>query len=160
MVWGGWWVGDSEFIRAMFKRQIRVPGSQCMSVGQSPEEERPPAKPELWSGAASLPPSAELHAYEPTPGTRKRQQKAASQTTPELTRPGSLTLLLPAGSGRLPHTEHRVLTKSLGIELSWPLTTGWSDLPNKAQNQGLTSSSNQLQITFTVEQIQHYTVIP
>ena len=129
------------------------------SMGQSPEE-RPLPSQSCGQGAASLPPSAELHAYEhphlgPGKGNRKQQAKQPQSWQGR----GSLTLLLPAGSGR-PLTTQSITSSRVPrnqAKLATDHRLIWIS-PKKAQNQGLTSS-NQLQITFTVEQIQHYTVI-
>ena len=91
----------------------------------------------------------------PGKGNRKQQAKQPQSWQGR----GSLTLLLPAGSGR-PLTTQSITSSRVPrnrAKLATDHRLIWIS-PNKAQNQGLTSS-NQLQITFTVEQIQHYTVI-
>jgi len=82
-------------------------------MGQSPEEERSPAKQELWSGRHQSPTECwATCVWTPTPGTRKRQQKAASQITPELTRL-RITHSAPTSRKWDPscHREHHVLTR-------------------------------------------------
>ena len=113
MAWGGWWwggLGSSSEPCSRDKSEFQE--AKWPSMGQSLEEERTPAKPELWSGCRQSPTERwATCVWTPTPGTRKRQQKAASQTTPELTRPG-ITHSAPTSRKweTSYRTEHHVLT--------------------------------------------------
>ena len=112
MAWGGWWWGGLRVHQSHVQetnQSSRKPNGQAW--GRALKKREPLPSQSCGQGAASLPPSAELHVYEPTPGTRKRQQKAASQTTPELTRPG-ITHSAPTSRKweTSYRTEHHVLT--------------------------------------------------
>lgn len=94
-------VGDSEFIRAMFKRPIRVPGSQMAKRGAEPWKRENPCQARAVVRAPPVShPAAELRRMNqhlgPGKGNRKQQAKQPQSWQGR----GSLTLLLPAGSGR------------------------------------------------------------
>ena len=161
MAWGGWWWGGLRVHQSHVQetnQSSRKPNGQAW--GRALKKRDPLPSQSCGQGAASLPPSAELHAYEhphlgPGKGNRKQQAKQPQSWQGR----GSLTLLLPAGSGR-PLTTQSITSSRVPrnrAKLATDHRLIWIS-PNKAQNQGVTSS-NQLQITFTVEQIQHYTVI-
>ena len=150
MAWGGRWWGDSNIVYQSHIQETnqssRKPNGQAWGRGLKKRDPTPSKS--CGQGTTSLPPRAELHAHEHQyPGAKQPQSwhRAGDH---------SLCSYQPEVRDLLPHRAS-CPHKSLGVELNWPLI--WIS-PNKAQNQGL-KSSNQLQITLTVEKIQHYTAI-
>lgn len=113
MAWGGRWWGGLRVHQSHIQetnQSSRKPNGQ--EWGRALKKRDSPAKQELWSGRHQSPTECwATCVWTPTPGTRKRQQKAASQITPELTR---LRITHSAPTSRKwetsCHREHHVLT--------------------------------------------------
>lgn len=161
MAWGGrWWRGLRVHQSRVQEtnQSSRKPNGQAW--GRALKKRDPLPSKSCGQGVASLPLSAELHAYEhqhrgPGKGNRKQQAKQPQSWQGW----GSLTLLPPARSER-PLATQNIMSSQVPrnrAKLATDQSLIWIS-SNKAQNQGLTLS-NQLQITLTTEQIQHNTAI-
>ena len=159
MAWGGWWWGGLRVHQSHVQetnQSSRKPNGQAWgrALKRDPCQARAVVRAPPVSHRALSYMCMNQH-LGPGKGNRKQQAKQPQSWQGR----GSLTLLLPAGSGR-PLTAQSITSSRVPrnrAKLATDHRLIWIS-PNKAQNQGVTSS-NQLQITFTVEQIQHYTVI-
>ena len=128
MAWGGRWWGDSEFIRATFKRQIRVPGSQTAKNGAEPWRREIPCQ--ARAVVRAPPVSHWVLSYMRMNTNTWDQEKATESSKPNNPRADkaedhSLCSYQPEVRDLLPQRTS-CPHKSLGIKLSWPLTKGWS----------------------------------
>ena len=128
MAWGGWWwggLGSSSEPCSRDKSEFQE--AKWPSMGQSLEEERTPAKPELWSGRRQSPTERWATCVWTNTWDQEKATESSKPNNPRADKAGdhSLCSYQPEVGDLLPHRASRP-HESLGIELSWPLTTGWS----------------------------------
>ena len=116
------------FNKAMFKRQIRVPGSQkAKCVGQRPGEEGSGTEQELWSGL--LQSSTECWTtcvWTESRGTRDRQPESSKPNNPRAHTGLGITHVPTSQRWETSPDRASCPHKSLGVKLNWPLTQGCS----------------------------------